>query len=476
MSLLLYNTRTRGKNDFLPIDPKEVKIYSCGPTVYDFQHIGNMRTYIFVDILRRVLEHKGYSVTHVENITDVGHLVSDGDTGEDKMEKGAKREGKSAWDIADFYTHAFMQDINRLNIQHPHIWCKATDHINEQIDLVKKLEEKGFTYAIKGDGIYFDTSKFPEYGSFARLNIDELEAGKRVEMVEGKKNITDFALWKFSPKNVKREMEWDSPWGKGFPGWHIECSAMSMKYLGDRIDIHTGGIDHISVHHTNEIAQNNSATGHNVVEHWMHGEFLVIGKNERMGKSLGNFITLQTLMDQGYDPLVFRFFVLNTHYRSPLHFHNSALDSAHEGLERIRQFIRILKEREDQENPDIEELISQTKKKFERAISDDLNIPQVLGSLFEMIKEINKQIDDKQNIPAGNILTLIAEMDRVLALSLLGHKTDDFPHEIAQLIAQRKAARDTKDWESSDALRNKLEKLGYSVEDTAKGQRVVKRS
>jgi len=313
MSLKFYNTLTRKLEDFNPLNPPNVGLYTCGPTVYMYAHIGNLRTYIFEDILKRVLLANNYKVNHVMNITDVGHLTSDADTGDDKLEKEAIKENKNAWEIAAFYTAAFQKDLEELNIIPPDIWCKATDHINEQIELVKKLESKGFTYRTD-DGIYFDTSKVADYGKLAGLDIEGLRAGIRVEMVAGKKNPTDFALWKFSPTNVKRQMEWDSPWGKGFPGWHIECAAMSMKYLGETFDIHCGGIDHIPVHHTNEIAEAESATGKPFVKYWLHGEFLEL-KEGRMGKSEGNAILVSTLKEKGFDPLSYRYLVLNTHYR-----------------------------------------------------------------------------------------------------------------------------------------------------------------
>ena len=291
----IFDTYTRKKRKFVPIEKGKVGIYCCGPTVYNYAHIGNLRTYVFEDVLRRVLEYNGFEVKHVMNITDVGHLTSDADTGEDKIEVGARREGKSAWEIADFYTKAFFRDIERLNILKPKIVCKATDHINEMIELIKKLEEKNYTYRTS-DGIYYDTSKFKEYGKLSGMNFkdlnEKLKAGARIEFNPEKKNITDFALWKFSPKDKKRQMEWNSPWGIGFPGWHIECSTMSMKYLGEHFDIHCGGIDHIPIHHTNEIAQSEAATGKKFVNYWVHGAFLVLSKNIKMAKSGENFITI----------------------------------------------------------------------------------------------------------------------------------------------------------------------------------------
>ena len=318
MSLRLYDTFTRNLREFVPLQSPEVGLYTCGPTVYDYAHIGNLRTYIFEDILRRTLEFNGYTVKHVMNITDVGHLVSDADEGEDKMEKGARRTGKSAWEIAQFYTLAFQEDLKRLNIQSPHIWCRATDHIQEQIEFILCIENRGYTYRTS-DGVYFDTSKMSNYGYMARLDIEGLQAGARIDLGE-KRSPTDFALWKFSPSGQKRQMEWESPWGTGFPGWHIECSAMSAKYLGSFFDIHCGGEDHIPVHHTNEIAQTEACFGTRLANFWMHGYFLQLDEAS-MSKSSGEFLRLQVLIDRGYDPLAYRFFNLSAHYRAKLNFY-----------------------------------------------------------------------------------------------------------------------------------------------------------
>ena len=304
MKITLYDSYSRSLREFAPLRDNNVRIYACGPTVYDYAHIGNLRTYIFEDILRRTLESYGYSVTHVVNITDVGHLTSDADTGEDKIEKGSRRTGKSAWEIAELYTAAFKNDLNVLNILEPTIWCKATDHIKEQITDISKIEEEGYTYNTS-DGVYFDTSKLENYGYLARLDVDGLNAGQRIDLGE-KRNATDFALWKFSPETEKRQMEWESPWGIGFPGWHIECSAMAVKYLGEKFDIHCGGKDHIPVHHSNEIAQSEVCYGTTLANFWLHGYFLETDK-EKMSKSSGEFLRLQTLVDKDYDPLAYRY-------------------------------------------------------------------------------------------------------------------------------------------------------------------------
>ncbi|NUM74290.1 cysteine--tRNA ligase, partial [candidate division KSB1 bacterium] len=347
--LHLYDTYTRSLREFKPLRADEVGLYTCGPTVYDYAHIGNLRTYLFEDILRRALEFNGYNVKHVMNITDVGHLVSDADTGEDKMEKGARRTGKTAWEIAAFYTQAFQDDMQRLNILPPTIWCRATDHIREQIETIRCIEKKGFTYRTS-DGIYFDTSKLPNYGYLARLDIEGLRAGERVEVGE-KRNPTDFALWKFSPAGstssptggenrfdklpARRQMEWESPWGVGFPGWHIECSAMSEKYLGPFFDIHCGGEDHITVHHTNEIAQTEACHGTRLANFWMHGYFLQLD-DAKMAKASGEFLRVQTLIDRGYDPLAYRMLCLGAHYRTQLNFTWESLDGAETALQRLR--------------------------------------------------------------------------------------------------------------------------------------------
>ncbi len=477
MPMTLYNTKTRAKDDFVSLLPHKVKMYSCGPTVYHYLHIGNMRAYVFNDILRRTLEYFDYDVFHVINITDVGHLTSDSDTGEDKLEKGARREGKTAWDVAKFYTEAFMQDFKAMNVLQPHIWARATDHINEQIELVQSLEAKGFTYTIPQDGIYFDTSKFPDYTAFAHINAEELEAGKRVEMVEGKKNVTDFALWKFSPSDKKRDMEWESPWGVGFPGWHIECSAMSMKYLGDNFDIHTGGIDLIPIHHTNEIAQNNCATGHDVVERWMHNEFLVTEAGDKMAKSAENFLTVSSLEEKGFSPIAYRFFLLGAHYRKALRFSLDALSGASEGLARLQNFARTISERVSQsgENHEISSQIIAAKKIFDEALSDDLNTPQALASIFDMIKSVNKAMDGGVAVPYAQIAEMLENFDQVLGLHLFESKDVAVPDEVTSLVAQRDSARANKDWKLSDELRSQIETLGYLVEDTPQGTRVVKK-
>ncbi|MFH1564790.1 MAG: cysteine--tRNA ligase [bacterium] len=455
--LKLYNTLTRQKEEFKPLNPKEVGLYACGPTVYNFAHIGNLRTYIFEDILKRVLIYNGYNVKHVMNITDVGHLTDDADSGEDKLEKGSKREGKSVWEIAEFYAEAFRGDIKKLNISEPNVWCKATDYITEQIEFVKKLEEKGLTYTIS-DGIYFDTSKYPDYAKLGKLNLEGQEEGARVGKVEGKKNPTDFALWKFSPKDEKRQMEWESPWGVGFPGWHIECSAMSMKHLGEEFDIHCGGIDHIPIHHTNERAQNWGAAGKEVVKIWMHGAFLNISGG-KMAKSEGNFLTLNVLEDKGFNPLAYRYLVLQAHYRSQLSFSLESLKSAQNGLEGLNQAVVDLGEKG-------ETGCTKYEKKFFEAVNDDLDTPKALAVVHKLLKDKNLSAQEKKNS--------ILKFDKVLGLGLGDVKSTEIPDVILKLAKIRDRARMAKNWNRADKMREEIEKLGFEVEDGKGGFKIKK--
>jgi len=459
MDLYLYNTLTRKKEIFKPINPPFVGIYTCGPTVYNYAHIGNLRTYIFEDILKRVLLYNGYKVKHVMNITDVGHLTSDADEGEDKIELEAKRERKNAWQIAEFYTTAFKSDIKKLNILEPDIWCKATEHIDDFIALIKVLEEKGYTYRTS-DGIYFDTSKLPDYGKLAGQDIEEILPGARIEYNPEKKNPSDFALWKFSPKNVKRQMEWDSPWGVGFPGWHIECSAMSTKYLGQPFDIHCGGVDHIKIHHTNEIAQSEAAYGKPMANYWLHGEFLVLGE-KRMGKSEGNFITLSVLEEKGYNPLAYRYFCFTAHYRSPLKFTWSAIDSAQRALNRLYENIKKYPREDVEFHKEYEE-------KFHLAINDDLDMPKAISIVWELIK-------DDTITPEVKRATLI-QFDKVLGLSFDNPPEIkiDVPEEIWNLLEEREIARKEKNWERADKIREEIKNRGYIIEDTPQGPRIKK--
>lgn len=465
----LYNTETHRKEEFKPLNEKQVTMYCCGPTVYNYAHIGNMRTYIFEDLLSRTLRLH-WPLKHVMNVTDVGHLVSDADEGEDKMEVATAREGKSAWDIAKFYEEKFFADYDALHCTRPTVISRATAHIAEMIALVKILEEKGYTYRTR-DGIYYDTSKFPRYDALVgRSRLEGLRGGARVEMSDEKKNPTDFALWKFSPKDKKRQMEWDSPWGVGFPGWHIECSAMAMKYLGPTIDIHCGGIDHVSVHHTNEIAQSEAATGRKYVDYWVHGEFLVL-RAGKMSKSGGTFVTLQTLRDKGYDPLDYRYLCLTAHYRTQLEFTYESLDSARKSLQALRRETAQIAAAAQKQPAVVTDRAAQAKAKFQAAMEDDLNAPKALAVVWEAVRgaELN---------PAEKV-EFLKFADGILALDLFRapeKKPQALPAEIEALVQQRAAARAAKDYQKSDELRAQLAAAGYAVKDTPQGQQVEKAS
>ena len=463
MRLQLYNSLHRKKSEFRPIHAGKVGLYTCGPTVYNFAHIGNLRTYIFEDILKRVLLFNDFKVKHVMNITDVGHLTGDRDMGEDKMEKGAQREGRTAWEIAEFYTRAFKSDITQLNILEPDIWVKATDTIDEQIALIKILEEKGYSYRT-GDGIYFDTARFKDYTKLSHQDIESLREGARVEKNPEKRNATDFALWKFSPAGVRRQMEWDSPWGTGFPGWHIECSAMSMKYLDEQLDIHCGGTDHIDVHHTNEIAQSEAATGRKFFNCWMHGAFLIIAGGKKMAKSEDNFLTLDNaFVKKGINPLVYRFATFQTHYRKPMEYSDESIQAARNGLQHLQNQVRQVVQNSAGRKGAV---IDEYKTKFKRAINDDLNMPRAMAVVQEMLKSRVEDADKH---------ALIMDYERVLGLSLDEvTQSEELPQEIKTLVAERQAARDTKDWAASDQLRDKIQEQGYTVQDTKDGIKVIK--
>jgi cysteinyl-tRNA synthetase len=454
----LYNTFTRHKEEFTPIHEGKVGMYSCGPTVYWYAHIGNMRSFLFADVLRRTLELNGYEVKQVMNITDVGHLTDDASDGEDKMIVAMKREGKTAYDIAEFYTQAFLKDVDALNIRPANIYPKATDHIPEQIDIIKILEKNGYTYTTS-DGVCFDTSKLENYGRLSGQKSDEKKAGARVHMGE-KKHPTDFALWKFSDEDSRRDMEWDAPWGKGFPGWHIECSAMSLKYLDVPFDIHTGGVDHVAVHHENELAQTQGSEGVLQANTWMHNEFLTVD-NGKMSKSLGNLFTVDELVAKGYDPLAFRYFVLGAHYRTKLNFTFEALDAAQNALNKIRSLIRSWDEPKTTGLDDLED-------EFLAALNDDLNTPQALAILWKLIDDSGSTSQKAKSL---------LWMDRLLGLRLeevLG-KSIDVPDEVRRLVEQREEARKQNDWGRSDELRDQIRSLGYVVEDKQDGPKICKK-
>ncbi len=461
--LTLFNTLTKKKEEFIPLKTGTVTMYNCGPTVYNYAHIGNLRAYVFADILRRTLEYSGLAVTQVVNITDIGHLASDGDEGEDKMTKGLKREGKpltleAMKELADFYTNRFTENLKALNIELPAELPKASEHITEDIELVKKLEEKRFAYATS-DGIYFDTSKDPEYGKLGGINKDDSPDHARIHTNTEKRNSKDFALWKFNSA-----LGFESPWGKGFPGWHIECSAMSMKYLGETLDIHTGGIDHIPVHHNNEIAQSECATGKPFARFWLHSAFVTIA-GEKMAKSDGNFLRLQTLIDRGIHPLAYRYWLLTAHYRSPITFAWEAVEGAHVALEKIvYELVRLSKATTETKNVDEE-----YKNKFEALMENDLGTPETIALFHELLADVSIDLADK--------LTTIFEFDKILGLDLKGlveKMSAPLPESIETLRQQIETHRKNKDWQKSDEVRKEIEQQGYKVQDL-KDQTLVER-
>ena len=452
--LKLYNTLTRKKENFKPIKPSEVGVYTCGPTVYWYQHIGNLRSYIFSDVLKRVLLWNKFKVKHVINVTDVGHLTSDADDGEDKLEKAAKKEHKSAGEIADFYFYYFVEDLKKLNVLMPDVWPKATEHIKEQIELVKILEKKGYTYSTD-DGIYFNSSKFKDYGKLSRKKVEGLEAGKRIDM-GAKKHKTDFALWKFSEEPGKRQQEWDprrfgADWPIGFPGWHIECSAMSSKYLGEQFDIHTGGEDHIGVHHENEIAQSECAFGKKPwVRYWMHGAFLKL-EGGKMSKSTGKILKLEDLEEKGFDALAFRYFIFTGHYRKPLTWGFDGLQSASDAYKRLKKIISQIK--------DDGKVNEKYLKEFEKKINNDLDMPGALSVLWKLIRD--EKAEGKRKT--------IKKMDEVFALDLFKVEKVEIPVKIKKLADERAKARKEHHWTLADELREKLKKACWKVEDVGEG-------
>ena len=456
MPLRLHNSLTRTKEDFVPLVAPKVGLYTCGPTVYNYQHVGNYRTYIFEDVLVRTLKLLGYALQRVMNVTDVGHLTSQGDEGEDKMEVGAAREGKTAWEIAKFYTDAFLSDFRALNILPADVLCRATDYIPEQIALVARLESKGFVYKTS-DGLYFDTSKLPDYGKLmSKEHLEGLKSGARVEASAEKKHLTDFALWKFSPSGTKRQMEWDSPWGKGFPGWHIECSAMAMKFLGETFDIHCGGIDHVTIHHTNEIAQSEGATGKPFVRVWLHGEFLLMN-NAKMAKSSGGFVKLSDLVERGFSPLDYRYHCFTAHYRKQLDFTWESLEASKTSRRRLAEAARALAGEPAKMN------CAEFSARFRDALSDDLNMPSALAVVWDALKS---------DLPAGAKRAFIEEAESVLALDLFKpEEAAALPPEVAALVDQRASARAAKNFAESDRLRAAIESLGWLVEDVKGGQK-----
>ena len=478
MAFTFFNTLGRSKQPFKPLQeaPKgsgtskgSVGFYGCGPTVYNYAHIGNLRAYVLHDVLVRSLRRAGYEVNHVMNITDVGHLSDDGDDGEDKMVKSAEERGKSVLEIADFYTKAFFNDTDRMNITRPTVVCKATDHIAEMIALIERIEKNGFTY-FAGGNLYFDISRFPSYGELALLRMDDLKAGARIEQDENKKNPYDFVLWFTKSKFENQALVWDSPWGRGYPGWHIECSAMSMKYLGENFDIHAGGIDHIPIHHTNEIAQSEAALMGNGegrkrwVNYWLHNEFLLLDKG-KMAKSAGNFLTLQSLINEGFDPLDYRYFLLGGHYRSQLQFSMESLKGARNSRLSLVDKVRSLAEKAGK-NAESSEKTAKYMEGFNAALEDDLSTPRALAELWGLLKEVSA---------SSEALAAVFDMDKVLALGLEAACDTEtgidegFKREIEELIDKRAQAKKEKDFAAADSIRQSLKERGIMLEDSSTG-------
>jgi cysteinyl-tRNA synthetase len=456
-SLFLFNSITRKKEKFVPLKDKLVTMYNCGPTVYERPHIGNFRAYIFADTLRRVLEFNGYKVKQIINITDVGHLTSDADTGEDKVEKSAREKKKSAWEIARYFERLFKEDFKKLNLQKPFRFPRATEHIKEMIELIKILEKKGYTYKIS-DGIYFDTSKFKDYGKLGNLKKRK-DLLPRIEVNPEKRNPFDFALWKFSPKDQKRQMEWQSPWGVGFPGWHIECSAMAMKYLGKTIDIHTGGIDHLTVHHPNEIAQSEAATAKKFVRYWLHVNFLLV-EGQKMSKSLGNIFTLEDIEKRGFSPLSFKYLILTSHYRSEMNFTWQAMSSAENAY---RNLIENVSGELIMDNYPRESALyprESAHKEILNIINNDFDTPKLIAKIWDVLRS-NKSFEYKKNF------VLLA--DEILGLGLEKFIKRKIPKKIKDKVLLREKLRKEKKWEMADKIREELLKLGYKIEDTKFG-------
>lgn len=473
----LYNTMSRSVEEFTPAAPPAVGLYACGLTVYDYTHLGHLRKYTMDDVLIRTLRHAGYKVQFVQNVTDVGHLASDADTGEDKLEKGAKKYGKSVWDIAHEFEDYFFRSMDLMGNVRPDVSCRATEHIQEQLEMVIELEKKGFAYVIEGDGVYFDTSKVSDYGKLAHLDLEHLQEGARVERVEGKRNSTDFALWKFERPGENRAMVWESPWAKrSFPGWHIECSAMAIRYLGDQFDIHTGGIDHIPVHHTNEIAQAEAATGKTpFVRYWVHHNFLRVD-GEKMSKSLGNFYTIDDILKRGIDPKALRLLFLTTHYRSEMNFLWDSVEGSQKAWQKLTRMVLQFKAEQGRTVLSEEKLekVDEYRQRFFAYMEDDLKTAEAVTVMYEVVKS---------NIPGPDKYELLLEFDEVLGLGLRDLKetttstalvadVNALSKEVQELFEQRLAARQSKDWASSDKLRDALVALGYDVIDGAMGQQL----
>jgi cysteinyl-tRNA synthetase len=468
----LYNTLSRQIDEIQPFNPPELGLYACGLTVYDYTHLGHLRKYTMDDVLIRTLRRAGYKVKFVQNVTDVGHLTSDSDTGEDKLEKGARKYGKTAWEVALEFEDYFWRSMDAMGNLRPDVSCRATEHIEEQLALVKTLEQKGYTYVIENDGVYFDTTKLDDYGKLATIDIEQLKEGARIERIPGKKNPTDFALWKFERPGENRAMVWPSPWHpRSFPGWHIECSAMSMKYLGDQFDLHTGGIDHINVHHTNEIAQTEAATGKKpFVKYWVHHNHLFVD-GTKMSKSLGNFYTIDDILKRGINPKALRLLFLTSHYRSEMNFTWQNLEGMQKTFDRLVAQVHQLRSESGRTVLSAEKLaqVDEYRQRFFGAVEDDLKTPEAVAVMWEVLKS---------NIPGPDKYDLVVEFDEVLGLGLReleapANQSVQIPAEVQALIDQRQAARAAQEWAKADQLRDQLQELGYQVKDTPQGQTVT---
>jgi len=467
MGLKFYNTLSRLKQEFVPIEPGVVRMYNCGPTVYSYAHIGNFRAFIFADLLRRYFKYKGFKVVQVMNITDVGHMTTDADEGEDKMAKAARIEKKDPWQIARQYEESFFEDLDALGIERVEQYPRATEHIPEMIELVEMLIKNGHAYEVNGN-VYFEIETFPPYGRLSNNPLHRLQAGARVELNPEKRNPLDFALWKNNPKHI---MKWKSPWSEGYPGWHLECSAMSRKYLGDTFDIHTGGEDGVFPHHESEIAQSEGATGKKFVNYWLHVRFLLV-EGKKMAKSEGNFFTVRDMLEKGYDGLALRYALMSTHYRQPLNFTFDGLEASKSAIERLNTFKRLMSEvTEGGGDPEVDKILTDTQAGFEKEMDDDMNIAGALAVIFDMVRDVNRLNPSMEQ--AKKAVALIDKFDSVLGV--LPEAESEMPQEILDLANERMQARKNKDFARADEIRDKVAQMGYTIEDTPQGPRVVKK-
>jgi cysteinyl-tRNA synthetase len=466
LAISLYNTLTRMKQEFVPVEPGVVRMYNCGPTVYARAHIGNFRAFIFADILRRYFKCRGFKVVQVMNITDVGHMTTDADEGEDKMAKAARIEKKDPWQIARSYEEAFFEDLDALGIERVEHYPRATEHIPEMIGLVEKLIRNGHAYEVNGN-VYFEIDTFPAYGNLSNNPLHKLQAGARIEPNPEKKSPLDFALWKHDPKHI---MKWDSPWGEGYPGWHLECSAMSQKYLGETLDIHTGGEDGVFPHHESEIAQSEGATGKKFVNYWLHVRFLLVD-GKKMAKSEGNFHTVRDLLEKGHDGRVIRYALASTHYRQPLNFTFDGLEAAKNAIERLDTFRRLMSEiAGGDDDAEVDKVLADAQAAFEREMDDDINIAGALAAVFDMVRDVNR--GSPSEAQAKKAIALLERFDTVLGV--LPPAEREIPREVLDLAREREEARKARDYKRADEIRDKVTAMGYTIEDTPQGPRVVR--